>query len=26
MPRGDWHRGERLPEGGRGGRRGWAPY
>ena len=25
MPRGDWHRGERLPEGGRG-RRGWAPY
>ncbi|KAJ5530314.1 hypothetical protein N7527_003707 [Penicillium freii] len=26
MPRGDWHRGERLPEGARGGRRGWAPY
>ena len=26
LPRGDWHRGERLPEGGRGGRRGWAPY
>ncbi|KAJ5314816.1 uncharacterized protein N7443_001700 [Penicillium atrosanguineum] len=27
LPRGDWKRGERLPEGGgRGGRRGWAPY
>lgn len=27
MPRGDWHRGERLPDSGRGGgRRGWAPY
>lgn len=27
MPMGDWKRGERLPEGGgRGGRRGWAPY
>ncbi|RJE22716.1 Sin3-associated polypeptide Sap18 [Aspergillus sclerotialis] len=28
IPSGDWRRGERLPEGGRGGfgRRGWAPY
>lgn len=27
LPAGDWKRGERLPEGGgRGGRRGWAPY
>ncbi|KAJ5114277.1 Sin3 associated polypeptide p18 [Penicillium alfredii] len=27
FPIGDWKRGERLPEGGgRGGRRGWAPY
>ena len=27
MPHGDWNRGERLPDGGRGGgRRGWAPY
>ncbi|KAJ5819020.1 Sin3 associated polypeptide p18 [Penicillium riverlandense] len=28
FPAGDWKRGERLPEGGRGGRRrgGWAPY
>ncbi|PKY09281.1 hypothetical protein P168DRAFT_287342 [Aspergillus campestris IBT 28561] len=26
IPFGDWKRGERLPEGGRGGRRGWAPY
>ncbi|KAJ6031635.1 hypothetical protein N7540_002367 [Penicillium herquei] len=26
FPMGDWKRGERLPEGGRGGRRGWAPY
>lgn len=27
LPPGDWKRGERLPEGGRGGgRRGWAPY
>lgn len=25
FPAGDWKRGERLPEGGRG-RRGWAPY
>lgn len=27
FPMGDWKRGERLPDGGgRGGRRGWAPY
>ncbi|KAL2827603.1 Sin3 associated polypeptide p18-domain-containing protein [Aspergillus cavernicola] len=31
IPSGDWRRGERIPEGGRGfggapGRRGWAPY
>lgn len=26
FPAGEWKRGERLPEGGRGGRRGWAPY
>jgi len=27
IPAGDWKRGERLPDGGgRGGRRGWAPY
>ena len=26
IPSGDWRRGERLPDGGRGGRRGWAPY
>lgn len=27
IPMGDWRRGERLPDGGRGfGRRGWAPY
>lgn len=27
IPSGDWRRGERVPDGGRGyGRRGWAPY
>ncbi|KAE8151725.1 Sin3 associated polypeptide p18-domain-containing protein [Aspergillus avenaceus] len=26
IPPGDWRRGERLPEGGGRGRRGWAPY
>ncbi|OQD68377.1 hypothetical protein PENDEC_c036G04599 [Penicillium decumbens] len=26
LPPGDWKRGERLPEGGGRGRRGWAPY
>ncbi|KAB8074230.1 Sin3 associated polypeptide p18-domain-containing protein [Aspergillus leporis] len=26
IPTGDWRRGERLPEGGGRGRRGWAPY
>lgn len=26
IPVGDWKRGERVPEGGRGPRKGWAPY